>query len=281
MTKLSDNARAAYAHFRGYGQKAHLAWVRARRLDAEEKPKRYYNSTKIAWRGQAARGGVTSDDGLFWCEDPEGALGLRFCGLAHEIAELRHTGHYCDIHQDETMCGVVYRLPARNGKAGYMLGHADPFNRDKNGRGPARLEETVYWAEDDDHCNGTLNRCAKWADGIAERVAESDREYSAAYEAGCSARMYLDQAADARREYLALKKAKRENASQWQSAPSVAIDALKRQCRALLDDYLRAKESAQNLANGDGAHSQDYEQCWYTGDEKLVAAFNDGMGSAA
>jgi hypothetical protein len=94
-----------------------------------------------------------------WIEKPRDA-GLRLVGYADEIVNLRHKGWYCDEHQDDLFRGVVYRLPHSRG---FIAGYADPWND-----GPAFV--CLELAEDG-------RQAAFWADSIAEREAESEREY--------------------------------------------------------------------------------------------------------
>ena len=53
--------------------------------------------------------------------------GLRYVGLASELASLRHTGWYTDNYQRDTLSGHVLMLPGRDGTPRYIPGtsHSD------------------------------------------------------------------------------------------------------------------------------------------------------------
>ncbi len=141
----------------------------------------------------AMRGGGTFEQGsesLFWCERPSNHL--RLVGFADEIARsINHTGWYTDDDGDrETMRGVVYQLPARNGQTRFMYGYADP-----NNDGPACLSLTIATDKED---------AARFADRVAERAAESERDYNRAWQAGCEYQQLGEEVAATRRDTLQL-----------------------------------------------------------------------------
>lgn len=91
--------------------------------------------------------------------------GLRFVGEAHEIASLRNTGYYCDSFQDEVAKGGVWQLPGHDGNPLFVAGVIDPCRAD------------CAWIDFD---TTTEKRdAAYWADSMAERYAEDEREYQA------------------------------------------------------------------------------------------------------
>lgn len=51
-----------------------------------------------------------------------GSMPFRSVGYADEIVRIDHKGWYTDSFQDDTMRGVVYQLPARNGKEQFLAG---------------------------------------------------------------------------------------------------------------------------------------------------------------
>ena len=137
---------------------------------------------------------------LRWIENP-GALGLRSVGLAHEIgrahphcngAAVSHTGWFVDPDgHGEVVCGVVYQMSGRDGRARYLAGYADSWNCDKDGRGPALLclEPMVGESVDTKWCfDSILREAARRGDRIAERMAKEERTYAEAHEAGRVAR---------------------------------------------------------------------------------------------
>lgn len=121
---------------------------------------------------------------VFWCERPDAYL--RRVGFADEVAKregfsrsIDHKGWFLDSDfQDEVARGVVFQLPAKDGKTRFMYGVADPHN-DR----PAILAHEVA---------GDIRDAAIWADQLAERYAEDERDYREA----SNARMRHDSIAD-------------------------------------------------------------------------------------
>jgi hypothetical protein len=158
--------RDAYKYHRSYGQPASLALTLAR-ADVDMGKRRYPSSRCSPWNPRFAAYGESH---LRWIEDTRRA-GLRFVGHADEIAGLRHQGWYTNEYQDETYRGAVYQLPARRGESVFVYGYDDPCNR-----GAALL--SFDWTADKEDA-------ARWADAIAERAAEQEREYQEASSARC------------------------------------------------------------------------------------------------
>jgi hypothetical protein len=98
-----------------------------------------------------------------WIE--HASKGLRIVGTCNDILpRLRHTGWYLDSFQDKTVHGAVIQLPARDGEPQYIPAIADPWNDDS------------YFA--DFHSLYTdKEEAARDADGMAERYAETERDY--------------------------------------------------------------------------------------------------------
>ena len=88
-----------------------------------------------------------------------------FPGLRWEYADkvtprIRHTGWYCDEYGDDTIRGIVLRLPRSRGfLAGWTMGEH------------MITEIDVSWIHDDEI------EAALAADGMAEFAAEREREY--------------------------------------------------------------------------------------------------------
>lgn len=97
--------------------------------------------------------------------------GLRVVGTVQEIAKregyrIDHNGWFIDSFQDETTCGTVYQLPAKDGKPQYVPANSDPHNSDC-----AVLD---FHSITDD-----LHDAVRWADSMAESYAEKEREFQA------------------------------------------------------------------------------------------------------
>ena len=181
---------ASYAWWRRQGRTARAA-VALMREDVATGTVRFPRHYPEASQSQAAYG----EDRVRWIEDPE-TSGLRLVGLAHDVCSgITHRGRF--LHPDgclgEVVCGVIYQMSGKDGRARYLAGYADPWNSDETGRGPAlvcldpmvgaRLDR--YGARDHDYVLGSV---AHRADRIAGRMAEEERDYRQAYEAGRDAR---------------------------------------------------------------------------------------------
>ena len=109
---------------------------------------------------------------LHWSETPETWSELK--GRADEIIRLDHTGWFVDSYQSESQSGIVREVRTKNGPR-YLACISDPWNGDKKGNGPCRIEcrenGLPYWYE----CE---REAARNADGAAEASAEEMREWS-------------------------------------------------------------------------------------------------------
>jgi hypothetical protein len=126
-----------------------------------------------------------------WVENVSG--GLRLVGYADKIAHLRHQGWFTYDDGDrggEVLRGIVYRLPARDGKEQYVYGYEDPNNDD--------CALICFEAED------TAERAARAADRFAEIFAEAERDYHRAWDAGQRCRSIDEEVKEIRSETLAL-----------------------------------------------------------------------------
>lgn len=180
-----------------------------------------------------------------WIETPS-HIGLRTVGFADEIdRSIKHTGWYTDDDGDmETVRGIVYQFPARDGKPRYVYGFADPCND-----GPAclSLDET------DDK-----TQAARWADDIARKYGESEREYRRAWDAGRRFEELGDDIAAARKSCLALI---REAKAACETLTSFA--AIKATIRANVisyrDDIAKARAKREKLLSeyGEAAGFKD------------------------
>ena len=193
-----------------YGRRAAFELERAREtIRANRKSVAPYASGATVWSGLGGHDGATfeayGESAMRWIENPE-SRGLRFVGLAHDVGRagyayardaVNHKGWYLDAEQFEKVCGVVYQLPARDGRARYVVGYADPYNTDDSGRGPACLSLDVLEGDavDSDYdADPVLRDAARRADGIAERYADATREFEESYQAGKKARAKADAA---------------------------------------------------------------------------------------
>jgi hypothetical protein len=167
---------SSYRYHRRKGVRALLAIERARQ--DRDAAKMRYLPCESGWNsGQTFE---AYGERMRWIENP-GKAGLRMVGFADELCEwIQHTGWYTDEHQSETVRGVVYQGPARDGAPLLFAGYDDP-NQD----GPICIALDTVAGESGgfDGAGGPtsdsgVSDAARQADGIAERMAESEREYS-------------------------------------------------------------------------------------------------------
>lgn len=222
----------SYKYWRQQSRNPQRALANARR-DVDQKQTRYPQSSA------AMRGGTdwkVGNDSVFWCERPDDYL--RRVGFVDEIPNessyrsrymIDHKGWYLrdDDYGGEVARGVVFQLPANKGQCRYISAIADPCNN-----GPAILSLELF---------DNLKDAARNADSLAEKYAESEREYNAAF---CAGTRYAELGAEI---------------AEQRKATLLLIREVKSQCAALRDmpqtrkiiesairDYLRETESARD-----------------------------------
>lgn len=139
--------------------------------------------TQLETSGHAGRNDGTRIQ--YWGHKAE--VPFRFTGYVDEIRRsIGHQGWYCDQFQDRTLRGVVYQIPARNGVPQYLSGYQESDN-----------DSIVLYL---DSFESEPAEAAYRADRIAERLAESEREYQEAWSAGSQAGEAVREALDALRD---------------------------------------------------------------------------------
>ena len=138
-------------------------------------------------RAYPAFGTVVNERGERWCDAT--ATHFRILGPAHEHADLRHTGWYCDdVGQSELAVGYVLRLP----QGRYLAAMADPCNDGQHLIDCSR----VFGADE-------LRDCAYAADAIAEAYAECERGYQARWRVAYDWEQARERLCELRREHTA------------------------------------------------------------------------------
>lgn len=203
------------------------------------------------WAGRKGSDGrvfsAYGENQLRWIENPE-SKGLRFVGLAHEVARkirsrvVEHTGWYLDEFQDETVSGVVYQLPGKDGVSRYLSGYADPFNCDKNGRGPALLSMEIF---EDMDSEAAQREAAQNADHIAERFAEEERAYQESHRLGREAREKATEALTLGKGMVAECRALRRFWKARNGSPALPAHLARQAIRDALQSLRNARESYQ------------------------------------
>lgn len=123
-----------------------------------------------------------------WIESPADC-GLRFVGYADKLSRsIDHTGWHSDTDGHSSIRGVVYQLPARDGRPLYIAGHDNDENGLADAGGPAFLD---FGSMDYGAKGGTWNEtgsdardAAHMADRLSELTAERERDYNEAWQAG-------------------------------------------------------------------------------------------------
>lgn len=249
--------------------------------------------------GAAARRG----ERLAHVSDPE-AFGLRHVGNVeaeshggrNAFSNRDSCGWYTDPHGDVfkdgtgLVWGVVYQLPAHKGRArfvaGYQFGGVDG--------GPTLDLGNVYTSESmrGEECapqdHDDARDAARAADSMAERAAESEREYQTAWALGNVYREALDDAREARQEALEAIgqfKAARSALATGDAMPGKPEGAtpesrygrlcalIRSDVSDLLERIRDARDTARKALEGDGPHGL----CVYMGETER-AAFCDAAG---
>ena len=253
-------AMGRYSHGAGVASEA---LRRARAMVANGTDSGYARDS--VWAGLGGSDGATfeayGESRCRWFENPE-SKGLRFIGLAHDVGKagyshmrdaVEHTGHYLDPDgHGETICGVVYALPGRNGRAQYLFGYADPHNTDSDGRGPACLSLEILEgdARDSDYDpDSALRDAARRGDSMAESYADSEREYQESYREGAKARTLASDARETCKAWAESYRAARtifaERRTMNPNAARQVFAALAKGTRESCDAFTTARDAAR------------------------------------
>ncbi len=263
---LTDSLIAAYRFHRASNARFSAMYSLMKARDDMEANRPRYTPAPVIYPAVSWQ---SDKPGLAHVERPEHA-GLRFVGKVEADTPRGNVwarGDSCgwytdpdgDVFKDGTgLCwGVVYQLPGRAGQsrfvAGYQLGGVES--------GPTIDFGTVYtedsaggWAALD---MDAARDAARAADSMAQRAAEDERDYQAAWQAGNAYSEALEEAKAARVELKALL-VDRRAAKALASAPVPALcRAIDSAARGLARDMARAKAKASELVRGEGWSSYD------------------------
>ena len=199
-------------------------------------------------------GAVMDESGKrkIWVEDPH-AIGLRFIGFADEVCSsnyayrggIDHRGWFTNDFQDETARGVVYQLPAKNGRARFMHGVADPVNE---GAAMLAYEISEGARENNDRWGASYNpdarEAAQMADSMAENFAEIERDYNRASSAAFEHEELGESVKTWRRELLEMLRERR--ALRETHAPAIC-KGIRARVSDLLESINEAREKRAEL----------------------------------
>jgi len=120
---------------------------------------------------------------------------LRFVGYADEIStHIEHTGWFTHddgwLDPDDKLRGVVYQVSGKDREPRYLAGYADPYNDNA-----AFLCLTI---------NTSKTEAAMSADWLAECMAESERDYRRASDAGMRCQLIEEETKETRSKALLL-----------------------------------------------------------------------------
>lgn len=230
-------------------------------------------------------GGAWESVGERWrfVENPA-AIGARFVAWADELAPraIQHSGWYVDEDGSfSPLRAAVYQLPARDGRALYLAGIPDGENAADYppAHQPTRLCVSTLFHGENGGADGCVDDDARdaalFGDSCAELMAEKERDYSAAYNAGAR---YADagaEIAEERKGALALaaelRKARRAGAADY---PAI--------CAKIRADIAGAWRRIGALREKRAELRDGRDSCfyWSAHDSALVDAFNEGAANA-
>lgn len=226
---------------------------------------------------------------LAYVERPEHA-GLRLVGIVQTEPGGRNdyftskggngwfTDPYGDHFRDGTgLCwGVVYQLPARDGKARFVAG----FQYGGTDSGPTLDLASIYESESEaysDYSHGVTNHddardAARVADQMAESAAEKEREYQTAFAAGSRYAEKRGELAEIRKGILSTIRDMKAHCGTLRALP----DTLKARLRASLEsDLVERADLHRDLSK---LVSGDFDRLVFYPDSRLQAAFCEGAG---
>lgn len=200
---------------------------------------------------------------MLWIERPEN-YGLRRVGYCDEVSSaIRHRGWYLDDYCYETVRGSVYQLPSKNRERRFIAAYDDPWNKE-----PVCADlETIYDCE---------IAAARAADSIAERMAERERDYRRAFQAGVMYAETVEEIKETRDRIKSLL-AERKAAKNLQSMFPTICATLRERISNMLETLRELRDKRDRLRSGDYSEG-DYWYGFSLRDSELVTAFNDGAG---
>jgi hypothetical protein len=267
---INETLLNAYRYHRQITPRQHLNAVNAlkRARDDVAADKARYSAATGYGPAYEARGSKQ----YRWIEKPS-ACGLRFVGYASDIVRLDHTGWYVDNDQNETVKGVVFQLPGRDGKPLFVAGYEDWNNGRADSDGPVTLDfGNVSLTHDG------ARDAARRADQIAQWIAEDEREYQAAWQAGNRFAELGSDIADSRNAIKALLAERRAaKAAKLLTYPTIC-DTIRRAVENALGDIATARAEREKLREGD--YVSEWLPGFSTHDKRLCEAFNEGASEA-
>lgn len=200
-------------------------------------------------------------------------------------------GYYADECGDNLCYGLVYQLPARDGKARFVAGYR--FSEGDDGgamvdfgtifESASAFQGDSWSADVRDHEDA--HDAARSADSMAEREAGKEREYQTAWRAG---NVYAETKAEIADDKALIRKsltsrralktqAARAGLSLESDVYAPLCDMIKSAVSNRLQNIEYCRDKIQRLADGDYYAGETYLQ-FYSGEKRLREAFNEGAG---
>ena len=165
--------------------------------------------------------------------------GLRDAGTSEKILGLRYSGWFADEFQDSIYRGQVWQLPARDGEPRYICGYSEPDSG------------VVILSASDGRIDITDDKrdAASWADSLAEKMAEWNRESS---EAENKKNAAADEIAESRADFKTAAAGLREQLKIGTTSYTCELlrgelAKTRRRFKGALAELLEAKERAENI----------------------------------
>lgn len=241
---LSDELKTAYRfHRSAYPARPSIALQRAR-ADVEAGKRRY--ASGYWW--SPCRENIGNPQGVRWIEKPS-SVGFRFVGFADEVSRgIDHTGWFTESDGYwEVYRGAVYQLPARNGKPRYYAAYREGYD------GKCGWGDSAYGSDygaagiDFSEIHDCPMEAARAADGLAETLAEKEREYNDAWRAANQWDELGESMQAKRREARQLVRDMREAIKSGISAAPSICNALRAQLRRLLEQLEAMRDEREEL----------------------------------
>jgi hypothetical protein len=256
--------------------------------------RRKHRRMPAAWSLQQARDLVAAGKGRTWCSTfypycPNGDWGKPDCAggdlcrwveragdqvsrrrsFADEVIRLDHTGWFADADGFTTHRGVIFQLPAKDGKERFLAGYVE---MESARGGPREVNDGSALVCDDVFSDKVA--AARWADRLAERSAENAREESEAWQAGrewsdCGGRIE-----EIRSEVMGLTAAARVAR---RDVPDTTSPHIKTLCGAIRDKVSSLLSERGKMMDRRRELSEPYGYS-YNIARGLWMSFNDGAG---
>jgi hypothetical protein len=173
--------------------------------------------------------------------------------------------------------GAVYQLPARDGVArfvaGYIMGGSDSDNPTLDLARIFEEKRDRYYGETSAREMQAAREAARYADDMAKRAGEDEREYQTAWRAGSIYNDCTQELESIRRSALELIRDTKQNCATLRQLPESIRHVIKGDLKAKMARRSKLFAKMEKLASG------DYGELIFYPDKRLRGAFNDAAGA--